>query len=295
MQRLTIFLILFLMVINIAAQESDSWQIIERCVDEPAAPPDDWSFDGVIFMYTWRAVHGLNTHIDTPYIIAYNNKRNSFALNGTVSPDGRWFAVPTGTGRPAGFITWHFEVERIHVYSTDGRRTRYTVDTNSPIYFGSDIPYYEVDIPQWLNDEEFIFPVMGNVMERINPFSGTREPYNGDYRRNSLLDVNKLGQDDERWILSQELFRDGNIFAGVTANPYDTHFAVQINENTLIGDTSTQIFTDLCIQSTGVAIAPSGEIVLSTGEEILLIQEDTTYRLAYHDGRVFDWRFPDND
>jgi hypothetical protein len=80
---LMLFCLLALTITPTIAQtdEPESWEIIERCVGEPVEPPADWSFEGIIFMYSYTGVHGLNSQINTPYIIAYRSDE-SFSYNG---------------------------------------------------------------------------------------------------------------------------------------------------------------------------------------------------------------------
>jgi hypothetical protein len=97
MRRILILVCLFVLSITPAIAQSEAteaWSIVERCVGEPVAPPDDWSFEGIIFSLSDYAVHGINAAYDTPYIIVFRADpfmmdSGTYAQSGAISPDGR--------------------------------------------------------------------------------------------------------------------------------------------------------------------------------------------------------------
>jgi|GEM_PF-6651630 len=94
MRRLLILLLLLLTVSITQAQTDttgDSWEIIERCIEEPTTPPDDWSYDGTIIMWGHFGLHGIHADWDTPRILAFLPD-NAINNGSSLSPDGRYFA-----------------------------------------------------------------------------------------------------------------------------------------------------------------------------------------------------------
>lgn len=299
MRRLIVILLLFA-VSSIQAQDdsaSDGWEIVERCISEPTAPPDDWSYEGIIFLRSDRAIHGMTAHIPTPYIIAYNDPNGIFGLSGALSPTGEWFAVPEGTGGRDGSFVYRYDITRIRTYSTDGRRNIHTLELDKIVKLGSNFYINSVDTPMWINETEFLYPQQGATVDNVdlyqyNPF--TREVSNSDeiYQPQPLYLTNRIPSDDERLAIVNRTFVNHGLHRD---SPDNTLFSFLTNSTLYIGNPITQTFTDQCINATGMVFSSSGEIIISTGEEILYIQNEHTYRLAYHDGIVFDWRFPSED
>lgn len=112
------------------------------------------------------------------------------------------------------------------------------------------------------------------------------------YQAQVLYQSNYLSFEDERFSAINDTFE--NVRLSIDS-PDSVLFAFLVNSTLYIGNPITQTFTDKCITATSMAFSSSGEIVISTGEDIVYIQNELTYRLAYHDGIVFDWRFPDAD
>lgn len=84
------------------AQDDDSletWPVQQRCAESPALPPDDWSYPGTILMSGYAGIHGMRADWETPHIVAFFRKDSRGGrqlMGGQLSPDGRWYAVPTG-------------------------------------------------------------------------------------------------------------------------------------------------------------------------------------------------------
>jgi hypothetical protein len=136
-------------------------------------PPDDWSFEGIIFFMSGRGVHGLNSTVETPYVIAYGTQYRTFPQSGALSPDARWFAVPRGlatTSRYNVSLTWHYDIDEIIIYSTDARREIHSVPIDA-FYLGTDISSSAVDPVQWISNSEFVYLGRHNIWV-VNAFTG---------------------------------------------------------------------------------------------------------------------------
>jgi hypothetical protein len=175
--RITLICCLLLLTFTLVhAQEStpepaDGWTIEQRCVAEPTTPPDDWSFDGTIFTRgTDNNIRGLHADLDSPYIIAFSG--SDFTTAGAFSPDGRWFAVPSGTmdyyANNAG-SEHNYHVEELVVYNTDPSHETYRLDWDALFHGSSE--QFGVEPVYWLDNEHFAY-VSGNAWmdERLTPF-----------------------------------------------------------------------------------------------------------------------------
>jgi hypothetical protein len=366
MRRIVMLVFLFVLSITSAIAQSDEfpvWEIVERCIDEPVMPSDDWSFDGIIFLYSDSGVHGLNKQIDTPYIIAYRDEQ-SFAHNGSISPDGRWFAVPTGGIEYATMMDSFYAIKAIHVYSTDGRRESYIVDWEV-LFRGNNT--YSIPSVQWTSNNTFLYSESGYFLSdnnyEFNPFTGDTNLYEGFYQpiygdlRWSVPYSSRISPDKRLWI--EEVTYDSNVSASLHLfdiinenntptvapsvfsysffwQPDSSHIIATINQQTLlfdrngtyeetifdrtihlfnwqirgddfaftdiennlfVGNVANRQLTDTCLTVTGLGWSPSGELAVSDGERISIInfEDGTHYIAAYHEGSVFDWRVPPED
>ncbi|GAB5494000.1 MAG: hypothetical protein Phog2KO_42150 [Phototrophicaceae bacterium] len=301
MRRMIALLLLIMTISSVQAQstsDSDGWEIVENCISEPTTPPDDWSYEGIIFMFSDVGIHGLNYNIQTPYVIAYDNPIQAFTLSGDISPDGNWFAVPQGYIERRDYIVDRiisvYQITGIRLHSTDGSGEKFTHNLSSE--FWGYAPYqYVIGTIAWTENNEIIYPSLDTqgqrIYESINPSTGIQQIYDGNYSPRRILFLNStIGQSsDER---NNVAFDSLNSFSWLIPDPYSTVFSVISNNSIFVGDTDTELFTNICISATSIVYAPTGEFVISTGEEILLIDGENTYRLATHNGTVFDWRFP---
>jgi hypothetical protein len=85
---------------------------------------------------------------------------------------------------------------------------------------------------------------------------------------------------------------------GVIDDPYSEHFIVSNGNQLYFGDGTLTQLIDICLEwqnrITGIAFSPSGELAVSDGERISIInfEDGTHFIAAYHEGSVFDWRVP---
>jgi hypothetical protein len=84
----------------------------------------------------------------------------------------------------------------------------------------------------------------------------------------------------------------------VITNPYSEYFAVLTEKRLYIADAIHEALIDTCLELrdeiTSMVVSPTGELAVSDGERITIINfdDDTHYIAAYHEGSVFDWRVP---
>jgi hypothetical protein len=96
---LTFALMVSGLVVHAQDDEPVGWQIEERCLADPIAPPEDWSYPGVILMSGYAGIHGMRSEWETPHVVAFkrgDNRGNIEIIGGQLSPDGRWYAAPLG-------------------------------------------------------------------------------------------------------------------------------------------------------------------------------------------------------
>ena len=292
--------------------EVETWEIIERCVGEPVEPPVDWSFEGIIFLESHVGIHGLNSMIETPYILAYNSDE-SFGRSGAISPDGRWFAAPLGHTSYGNSIDDWFSVDYIKVVQTDGLGDVYQLDWDWAKMGSSS---WIVPRLEWVSETEIIYETANysNAVYIINPFTGEQrledeaydfnEPPIGLYALSDLvLRSDRTGYIarvdemmrfyDANGLLINMIYND-RVYIVHWEND-DTQFAfTTFDEKLLLAKMETQQIVDICLDANGFAWSPNGELAVSDGERISIInfEDNTHYIAAYHEGSVFDWRVP---
>jgi hypothetical protein len=205
MRRILMLVCLFVLSISpVIAQsdETEAWEIVERCISEPVAPPDNWSFDGIIFLESSIGIHGLNSSLETPYILAYQNDA-SYGSSGAISPDGRWFAFPAGHAAYNNMVSSLYVVETIKTVRTDGRGVISQIEWFSVNNGGG--PYIVPNI-RWINANEYVY--RGDGILQVNPFTHETAPYLGhfdDYGLYSPDDTRLLTYNLDRHRLDVEL------------------------------------------------------------------------------------------
>jgi hypothetical protein len=186
--RITLICCLLLLTFTFThAQEAtpepaDGWTIEQRCVAEPTTPPDDWTFEGTIFTSDYifsdevGGFHAIRADVETPYYVAFNG--NDFVRWGALSPDGRWYAVPSGRASQISITEFGYSVDSIHVYSTNPARLRYSVLWDAAYREGLS---FEL---RWLDNESFVYAAGSinapqNDYYIINPFTETTQLIEG--------------------------------------------------------------------------------------------------------------------
>jgi WD40 repeat protein len=157
MRKLSFISIVLLLCIvaPLTAQDAASntgWPIEQRCVGDPTSPPDDWKYDGTIFMRDFpRGIRAVNAESSESYFVLFEDK---FIDGAALSPDGRWYAVPSGTTSPAteSGNDLYYDVKEIRLYSTDERRELRTIPWE--MTFRSSVRPI-----QWFDNEVIIYPI----------------------------------------------------------------------------------------------------------------------------------------
>lgn len=155
-----------------ADQVGEGWPVEQRCA-LVVNPPDDWQFEGTVIARGWAGLHGMNAQLETPYILAFNSDWLQYFADGSLSPDGRWYAVPHGTSYM--YISY---VDKVYIssmqvtslavydlvngsYYTLPWDYLYEARTNlGPTIFGY---FYAYKAPVWM-DERTIFYASGRAV-----------------------------------------------------------------------------------------------------------------------------------
>ncbi len=178
MKRIGLAVLMLLVEIIGAAVAQDStdtagWPVEERCVGEPTAPPEGWAWEGIIFTHDYPVIRALNPAFETPYIIIFDNL---FITASSLSPDGKWYAVPKGYTEYANSSSQNYNVEELMVYSTDGRRETYRVEYGHTYWYVSSGSWLEPI--KWIDNSHIVFPYLsetGSGFSIINPFTSEIE------------------------------------------------------------------------------------------------------------------------
>lgn len=175
MKRVMVMLMLALLPSMIgmaqeATQPPDAgWTVEQRCVGEPTKAPKGWTYEGIIFFESSEGVHALRADLKTTYIISFSGA--DFIGSGALSPDGQWFAVPSGHDEYGSMTDSWYIVEKIKIYSTSPSGKFYTVPVGGMYRGGGS---YAVSPVRWLDNEHIVYDsgdVAKTKISTINPFS----------------------------------------------------------------------------------------------------------------------------
>jgi hypothetical protein len=173
---------------------------------------------------------------------------------------------------------------------------------------------------QWLSDNELIYIwnesfITEMSLHQLDPFTGDVTVYNGEpfylplpilsylyggvtYNNSQTAYIGNSASNNYTNLYDAEDNLISTIAAGrndyVDWQDSDQQFAL-INEDTLlIGSVEGERLIDTCLNINTVAWSPSGELAVSDGEWISIInfEEGTHFIAAHHKGSVFDWRVP---
>jgi hypothetical protein len=183
MKRFLLFSLFVLAFSNAAAQDDDTsgWPVEQRCVGEPTAPPEGWTFEGAILMTGYAGIHAVQADWETPRVVSTVYARNP-GVDGSagLSPDRRWFAAVEGEFFYSDTLNHLYVIDEIVVYSTVHRNEVYRVPWRNPHLerWGAPQMYWldnEHLIYEW-SDTEFDHP---GELRVINPFDGTSQSWTG--------------------------------------------------------------------------------------------------------------------
>ncbi len=121
----SLLLIIPLVLISFTATEitAGNWQFEQRCIPEPVAPPDSWSYPGTLLMMGYAGIHGMQADWDTPHVMVFFRRDRDGDVpidGGQLSPDGLWYATPIGEIYQEVSFNVYFFAEKVRVYSTTG-------------------------------------------------------------------------------------------------------------------------------------------------------------------------------
>lgn len=123
--NLRLLLALFFTFINpfyVDAQDDSEtpFPIDQRCVLEPIQPSDDWTYEGTLLMSGYAGIHAMQADWETPRITAFFSA-GEFGephAGGQLSPDARWYAVPTGETWVEPSFNQYWMTYGLRLYST---------------------------------------------------------------------------------------------------------------------------------------------------------------------------------
>jgi hypothetical protein len=194
MRRLLLILIaLFLTITPAVALQStsnDGWPVEQHCINVQSQPPDGWTLGGkIFFLGNYGRVREMQSNLDTVDFIPHDE--NSFTFAASVSPDGKWLAVPTGDVEPISDIDDAYTFSEINIYDTQSGENAYQIPWDVNWVF---IPHYSTDLvpPLYWVDNTHILYATGNSTSRlgysiVNPFTKqiqklkTNDDYNAWY------------------------------------------------------------------------------------------------------------------
>lgn len=159
------------------AQEEDA---ISHCLDMALEPVPLSAVDvsGMLLVAREDGVQVVREAIDTPYFIALSDHYRLFASKGSVSPDGRWFAFPTGWSERANWMDRHYHFERMQFVNTYTGERIFSVPYHEyELFVARSYPIRPEDVGgNWLSDTEYV--MWGRSEEFVvNVETRSVEPY----------------------------------------------------------------------------------------------------------------------
>ncbi len=117
-QLLSAMILLSTHVAGVLAQQDQS--VLKHCLDASSQPVPLAEIDitGILFLSDHEGIRAIRSAVSTTYVIAFSDHHSSFATSGSLSPDGKWFAYPTGTSEQANSTDRNYEFEHIHFVDT---------------------------------------------------------------------------------------------------------------------------------------------------------------------------------
>jgi hypothetical protein len=152
---ISLLLGLFSIIAPVAAQETPpdtGWPVEQRCVGDPTPPPEGWTYDGTIFVQGTQGIRALNQKYATPYFALFESP---FIYGASLSPDGKWYAVPTGYRGYATMSSNSYVIDGIAVVKTDTSRESHFVPLQTS-YQGM-FDRYSVPTVHWIDNTHIIY------------------------------------------------------------------------------------------------------------------------------------------
>jgi hypothetical protein len=183
-----LFILVFSISTHTAIADSDpltTWPIEERCIAEPALPPDDWSYPGTILMSGYAGIHGVQADWETPRVVVFlrrDENGDEPLIGGQLSPDGRWYAVPYGENFTEVSYNEYFFVHSLRLYSTsDDAILSFDLDNYRDIYIYNAVAWSYMPV-LWTDDNALVF---GKIL--LHPFEHLAKEAPFDWTNSTLL------------------------------------------------------------------------------------------------------------
>lgn len=311
MRRLILILLLF--AVSIAEAQTDStnngWEIVERCVGEPTAPPDDWSFEGYFAFYNEDGIHAIRHELATPYYIAFS-RPDQFIQYASFSLDGRWLSIPSGFTERKNWVGQYYNVTEYRIFNT-GLNRELVHRIPRDYVFDHSGQFLENNIWEWQGNDYFDF--------QIGPswnIEGYQRILISDdvYEIRDIEEMEHISPEDysrELAIIADTLIIRGNF----TPSPNGQYLAFeaslrgaeQLNDSIYILDLDTQAIFDICVSvdTTRLSLAAfwspdSTQIILGNMFQHMLqdfdyirlidLEENAQYLLDYQFyGYILNW------
>jgi WD40 repeat protein len=178
MQRLMpIFIGLFLTITPVLALQAtnyDSWPVEQHCLKVQSQPPTGWTLSGkILFVGDYGVVREMQSDLHTIDFIPHD--KNSFTFAASVSPDGKWLAVPRGDMEPISDIDDSYTFSDINIYDTQSGEKSYQIPWDVHwVFVPHDSPYLVPPL-YWVDNTHILYAT-GNSTSRlgysiVNPFT----------------------------------------------------------------------------------------------------------------------------
>lgn len=167
MNKFGLFVLLWVLFsfLTTTSAQIESWQFKDNCAIQ--ATTDDWVFSGTILATGYGGIHGFNAHWETPRVMA----RIDRFVEGRLSPDNRWYAVPQERVIYAESYNHEHVIEAINVYSTFPDDVVFIVDwQNSWLQMWGYRELFWLDNEHILYEESEDFVHSLDELVTLNPF-----------------------------------------------------------------------------------------------------------------------------
>jgi hypothetical protein len=292
MMRYLLLLLLLSLSLTSYAQEDEGWPITENCLGElpyPTIPQEDWDFEGVIFSYNGEGVRAIRIDVATSYYIAFANDENFPELGG-FSPDGYWFAYPTGA--TTRFTSSLGDTQ----YSFTGLKLVSTEPSNLQTAY--ELPEdYQTFVPTrrrpnggtsiiWLSNEQFAYWGDGQIVLNIST-----EEFSTDLPLSQALE-RAITNDESVWLDNHQGYIRGLVWfnaddeaieriasgvaRGLVLSPNGENLALFIDNQLHLAKLNNHSLENLCLE---LAYQPSED-----SYPLILWSPDNNYLAFLYDG-----------
>ncbi|MEQ8672384.1 MAG: hypothetical protein RLP44_15880 [Aggregatilineales bacterium] len=239
--------------------DAEGWRVIENCLGElqyPIIRQGNWDFPGVIISSVYpEGVRAIRADQNVDYYLALESD-SSFPTAGMLSPNGRYFAYPTGISERGDFSSLFLTALNLKIVRTDGNTDEvHLSDASSTTFVGMGggvrPPVFTLDQPRWFG----------------NNFVYYRQPL--DEEETHLIDF----ATDERIIWANSIY------------PFQLNF-ISPNATRAFTDTLYNLVTDEALPF------PKPQNVIWFPDSSAFIASNDTITLVNRDGETLDTIFP---